>query len=140
MRFYVPFLSLSADNPLDYTRLFPLTIEEFCDYACKVAGIYRETPAFLARCRFGPTKLPYNPTLRNMPLGSPERASQWISQFPTITLDEAKRIVEKAGITVKINEGYEEGVAHFARLLGTPGLKPTITRADDYNLAAPSER
>ena len=140
MRFYVPFLSLSADNPLDYTRLFPLTIEEFCDYACKVAGIYRETPAFLARCRFGPNKLPYNPTLRNMPLGSPERASQWISQFPTITLDEAKRIVEKAGITVKINEGYEEGVAHFARLLGTPGLKPTITRADDYNLAAPSER
>ena len=140
MRFYVPFLSLLTNKPLDYTRLFPLTIEEFCDYACKVAGIYRETPAFLARCRFGPTKLPYNPTLRNMPLGSPERASQWISQFPTITLDEAKRIVEKAGITVKINEGYEEGVELFARLLGTPGLKPTITRADDHNLAAPSER
>ncbi len=64
MRFYVPFLSLSADNPLDYTRLFPLTITEFCDYACKVAGIYLETPAFLARCRFGPYNLPYNPSLR----------------------------------------------------------------------------
>ena len=116
MRFHVPFLSLNSDNPLDHTRRLSLTSEQFCDYACKVAGIYRETPAFLARCRFGPNKLPYNPTLRNMPLGSPERASQWLSQFPTITLDEAKRIVEKAGLT------------------------PTITRADDYKLAAPSER
>ena len=116
MRFHVPFLSLNSDNPLDHTRRLSLTSEQFCDYACKVAGIYLETPAFLARCSFGADNLPYNPTLRNMPLGSPERASQWLSQFPTITLDEAKRIVEKAGITVK------------------------ITRADDYKLTAPSER
>ena len=133
MRFYVPFLSLLADNPLDYSQLFPLTIAEFCDYACKVAGCYLETPAFLARCSFGPDNLPYNGAMRNMPLGSPERGSQWISQFPTITLDEAKSIVEKAGIKVKINEGYEEGVAYFASILGTPALNPDIVvRADNY--------
>jgi len=66
MRFYVPHLNLDSGKPLDYTMLFPLTIEEFCDYACKVAGIYLETPAFLARCQFGPNNLPYNAALRNI--------------------------------------------------------------------------
>jgi len=41
---------------------------------------------------------------------------------------------------VKINEGYEEGVAHFARLLGTPGLTPNPEATVAYELAASSER